>query len=270
MVDVDVGRNVGTQAYPESWLHKRTVALLHDEMTKRHRHLPLPDERTVYDRKGRVVDSSDGVRVRLTPDGRLSGNLMEGVTEVIIPGEWDNVGGVVPDLICKDDNGDPVRIIEVIVTSPPDSGKRRKLETLKNRGVDVVEVEVKTVQDLLNLCWTPASFEFATFDPSDARNWRSHLGPDATKQDASKLVGKYGGSPGWRSGIGGFYGAPGGETSNEEITKLIHALLNCSPGHRRQFLEVCKELGSLDSLLPMHPLNPLREELTGDAGPDIT
>ena len=261
MVEVNVGRNVGTQAYPESWLHERTVALLYDEMTKGRSTLPVS--------RSDVVDVSE-VRVRLTPDGEMSGNLLEGVEDVIIPGEWDNVGGVVPDLICRDDKGTPVRIIEVIVTNPPDAEKQRKLDSLKKRGVDVVEVQVKTVQDLLNLCWIPAPFEFATFDPSDFRNWRSYLGPGATKQAAHALAGKYGGSPGWRSGIGGFYGAPGRETANEEITKLIHALLNCSPGHRRQFLEVCKGLGSLDSLLPMHPLNPLREKLTSDPGPDIT
>ena len=250
MVEENVGRNVGTQAYPETWLHKRTVALLYDEMTKRRRALPL----------GRSEDLSE-VRVRLTPDGELSGNLLEGVKEVVIPGEWDNVGGVVPDLICRDDKAAPVRIIEVIITNPPDAEKRRKLDTLKTRGVDVVEVEVKTVQDLLNLCWIPTPFAFARFDPSDVGNSRTYLGPDATKQDFRELAGKYGGSPRWRSGAR--YGAPGRETANEEITKLIHALLNCSPGHRRQFLEVCKELGSLDSLLPIHPLKPLAGEVDG-------
>ena len=261
MVEVNIGRNVGTQAYPESWLHLRTVALLHDVLTKRRSRLALPDESMVYDGKGRVVDSSNEVRVRLTPDGELSGNLMDGVKEVIIPGEWDTVGGVVPDLICKNDKGEPVRIIEVIVTNPPDEGKRRKLDTLKKRGVDVVEVSVKNTQDLLDLCWIPARFKFSEFDTSDALNWRTYLGPGATKQDARALGEKYGGSPGWHHHYDG-----NSSSANGEITKLIHALLNCSPGHRRQFLEVYGELGSLDSLLPMHPLNPLREELEADLG----
>ena len=259
MVEVNVGQNVGTQAYPESWLHMRTVALLYDEMTKGRSELPLGSRGT----------NLSEIRVRLTPAGELSGNLMEGVKEVIIPGEWDNVGGVVPDLICRDEDGAPVRIIEVIVTNPPSAEKRRKLDTLKKRGVDVIEVKVKTVEDLLNLCWIPAPFEFASYDPNDVGNLRTYLGPDTTKQDVRELAGKYGGSPGWRSGIGGFYGAPGRETANEAITMLIHALLNCSPGHRRQFLEVCKEIGSMGSLLPLHPLNPLREELTGETEVDI-
>ena len=274
MVEVNIGRNVGTQAYPESWLHLRTVALLHDALTKARSHLALPDESTVYDSKGRIVDSSNEVRVRLTPDGELSGNLMDGVKEVIIPGEWDSVGGVVPDLICKNDQAEPVRIIEVIVTNPPDEGKRRKLDTLMKRGVDVVEVEVKTEQDLLNLRWVPSKFKFAECDVEASvkavtnrkgfhRKYgvNSHNAEERVRQ-AHAL--RSGGRPGWRSSRG--YGAPGVETANEVITKLIHALLNCSPGHRRQFLEVCKELGSLDSLLPMHPLNPLREELEADLG----
>ena len=60
----------------------------------------------------------------MTPRGELSGNLRAGVSKVVIPGEWDSVGGVVPDLICKDENDTPVRIIEVIVTSPPTAAKR--------------------------------------------------------------------------------------------------------------------------------------------------
>ncbi len=114
--------NVGTQVHPVSRLHQRAVALLYDEMT-----------RPRYDRL-----EGTGLTVRLEPGGEMSHDLREGVENVKIPGEWDSVGGVVPDLICYGANGAPVRIIEIVVTSPPKDDKEAKLENLRNRGVDSV------------------------------------------------------------------------------------------------------------------------------------
>ncbi len=66
----------------------------------------------------------------------MSGNLLEGVTEVKIPDpEWDQVGGVVPDHTLLGPENRPVRIIEVIVHSPPTKAKREKLDRLQKRGV---------------------------------------------------------------------------------------------------------------------------------------
>ena len=146
----EISKNIGTQGHPVSWIHQRAVAVLYDALTKEQAKGPL-------DAKG----WEDDVRAHLTPGGELSGNLRVGVAQVVIPGEWDNVGGVVPDLICKGADEKPVRIIEVIVTSPPTAAKRGKLEALKRRGVDVVEIEVKTEKDLVNLCWVPARFSYA-------------------------------------------------------------------------------------------------------------
>ena len=69
-------------------------------------------------------------------------------------------GGVVPDLILRDNDGNPVRIIEVVVTSSPSKDKRQKLDRLEKRGVDVVEVVVTEQRDLLGLCWTPSRISF--------------------------------------------------------------------------------------------------------------
>ena len=214
-------RNVGTGNHPVSWLHQRTVALLYDELTREHGLLPIGDQ-------------DDELRVRLTPCGDFSHNLREGVASVHIPGEWDNVGGVVPDLICRDGEGNPVRIIEVIVTNPPDALKGQKLDNLKNRGVDVVEVTVETENDLRKLCWMPVK---PTFRSVDIRTLR----PTSATQRAMLNQ-----EP----------------RSNERVIELIRDLTMCAPDVRRQFLDVCSQLGSLDSLYPIRPDNPLKERLT--------
>ncbi len=234
---MNVMKNVGTDVSPVSWLHERAVALLYDQLTQ----LPFVP----------FGNLQEGVRVRLAPGGDLSHDLAEGVHSVIIPGEWDNVGGIVPDLILKDQEGNPVRIIEVIVTAPPTEDKQTKLERLKTRGVDVVEVTVKTERDLLNLCWTPYTPKFADHSAQayvgggrgrritgiKLRNGERYQGPFKSQRLASK-------------------------EADQQVESLIKALVSCSPAQRRRFLEVCNALNSLDSLIPVHPLNPLRERLS--------
>ena len=78
-----------------------------------------------------------------------SDNLADGVASVKVPDpDWDAVGGIIPDLILYNRDGKPHRLIEVIDTSAPTPGKRAKLEQLQRRGVDVVEVNVHTEDDL--------------------------------------------------------------------------------------------------------------------------
>ncbi len=238
MVTIDANQNVGTSNHPVSWLHERAVALLYDELTCAHYRLPLD---------GNDIDRSE-VRAWLTPDGEMSGNLLDGVESVHVPGEWDNVGGIVPDLILKDGAGNPVRIIEVVVTNPISSEKRRKLESLEKRGVDCVEIVVKTEKDLLNLCWVPSRIVFTRYDAREINVNRGRA-RSMNRANGEKYQGSF--SPGrWAS-----------KEANSEVEKLISSLLSCSPGHRRQFLEVCRALHSLESLLPVHPLNPLKEVL---------
>ena len=214
-------RNVGTGNRPVSWLHQYAVALLYDELDRDRGRLALSESW--------YVDSIHEVRVRLTPGGDFSHNLREGVSSVHLPGEWDNVGGVVPDLICRDDQGNPIRIIEVIVTSPPDASKRQKLDNLKKRGVDVVEVTVRTEKDLRHLCWVPVK-------PVWAVNTRTRMNDPIPPA----LINK---------------------EADNRIVKLIRDLTQCSPALRRQFLDVCSQLHSLDSLSPIRSDNPLKDEL---------
>ena len=215
MVAEKVARNVGTPGNPVSWLHQRAVALLYDELN-----------REKYD--GREVVA------RLAPDGEFSHDLKAGVDSVHVPGEWDNVGSLVPDLICKDAKGQPVRIIEVIVTNPPSNAKRQKLENLKKRGVDVVEITVQSESDLLKLCWVPARSDFRSIDirtvRSTSMNQRAMLKTE--------------------------------RPHNERVSQLINDLRWCSPDVRREFIDVCSQLKSLESLYPVRPDNPLQEALS--------
>ena len=223
-------RNVGTEANPVSWLHQRAVSILYDALAHKQYKGPM--------------DPSQGwndIRVNLKPGGPLSDNLRDGVCSVVIPGEWDNVGGIMPDLICRDEKGNPVRIIEVIVTNPPTPAKRQKLEMLKRRGVDCVEVEVHTEEDLKNLCWVPAHFTYVSYD---GREELRRVGVNISMREERM------------------------QAANESVGQFITDLLACSPKHRRQLLEALRGLRSLDSIWPIHPKNPLREQLRENGSDD--
>ena len=221
----DTSKNIGTVGNPVSWLHQRAVAILYDALTHEQIKGPL-------DAKGWV----DDVRAHLTPGGELSGNLRAGVAKVVIPGEWDSVGGIEPDLICKGEEDTPVRIIEVIVTSPPTAAKRSKLEALKRRGVDVVEIEVRTEKDLLNLCWVPAKFAYLG-------DIRFDLGYVAERDKSLQY-----------------------EKRKKPVLELIASIRDCPPKLRRQLAEVLLGLCSLDSAYPVAADNPLRELLQSASG----
>ena len=125
-------------------LHEKAVAMI-AEACRHHGGYEQP--------KQWLLNPATGIYLRLQPGkDEWSGDIMEGVSTVKIPDpEWDNVAGIVPDLILSASESKPRRIIEVIVTNPPDDKKRRKLDTLQSRGVDVVEVIVKSDADLLDL-----------------------------------------------------------------------------------------------------------------------
>lgn len=147
----DPMRNVGTPEHPVSWLHERTVAVLYDELTHDRVFPPGGNNSFTYDKS---------LKVRLTPGSNLSHDLREGVTSVRIPDpEWDIIGGIIPDIaLYGEDSPRPIRVIEVIVSHPPNAAKRQKIEKLKERGVDVVEIVVKSeehLRNLLEVTWKP-------------------------------------------------------------------------------------------------------------------
>ena len=218
-------RNVGTIERPKSWLHERAVALIYDEL-RRGEHTPS----YTGIREGRPVCVKRS-------NGEWTDNLNEGVQEVVIPGEWDQVGGIVPDLILYGDKREPVRIIEVIVTSPPSPEKRRKLEQLARRGVDVVYVEVRTERDLFGLVRGNAN-EFA---------WTSLVSHDVKNRGRHDV----------------FYRRQ--RSANNTVRELMHALQACEPEVRREFVELCRQMSSLNALYPLRPDNPLKDTLEVDA-----
>ena len=197
-------------------LHQRAVALLYDELT---------------------CPSGDEVRARLTPGGDLTGNLRDGVAKVKVPGEWDSVGGIVPDLILYGTDDTPVRIIEVIVTSPPDDAKRAKLDTLRKRGVDVIEIKVADESDLLGLCWVPRKPVYAAMTSKD--NFSINIHENERRRDMYR-------------------------DQDRKVIELTQALQRCSPSVRREFWNVFDGLGTLDSLYPVRPTNPYWEDLKAD------
>ena len=86
-----------------------------------------------------------------TMEGTESSDLRQGVDRVVIPDSMQPIGGCIPDLALLDKDLRPVRIIEVIVTSPPTDEKTEKLERLKERGVEVVLVPVRNEEELKTL-----------------------------------------------------------------------------------------------------------------------
>ena len=219
-------RNVGTDHHPESYLHARAVACLWDALHGFYGEKPL-----LAGTKATGMGSR-AIRVNLQPGGPMSGNLLEGVTKVKVPDpEWDQVGGVVPDLTLLGPNDRPVRIIEVIVNSPPTKTKREKLDRLQRRGVDVIEVEVSLPDDILNLCWERS---FPSFGSKIRTHWANGNGKLRQRMQIDM---------------------------DKEIDSLITSLKNCSPAKRRELYDVLKHLDSVESLAPISPDNPLKEKL---------
>ncbi len=213
----DMARNVGTQAWPVSALHERAVALLYDELTR-------PD-----------LDRGEEIRARLTPGGDLSHDLRAGVARVRVPDpDWDSVGGIIPDLILYgEDDTKPLRIIEVVVTSPPSDEKQHKLDSLRKRGVDVVVIAIRDESDLLNLCpsWWKPNFSSLTSNDKYSVNYA---------KDSALTRLKLG--------------------HDRRVQEIIESIQACSPSVRRTLLKVLSELKSLDSLYPIRPTNPLKDK----------
>ena len=171
--------------------------------------------------KGWLKNPATGVYVRLQP-GRdeWSGDIMEGISTVKIPDpEWDNVAGIVPDLILSASASDskPRRVIEVIVTNPPDDKKRRKLDTLQSRGVDVVEVTVRSDADLLDLFPPLRTPGFAIEWPNGNRFLLQH-------QEQGR--------------------------ASAFLDQLTTSLLKATPSARRRFFHVLRQADGVEALYP--------------------
>ena len=207
-------RNVGTPGFPVSFLHEYAVGLLWD-----------------------ALQSRDSVVVK-TIDGSVSGNLMQGVDRVVIPDAMQPIGGCIPDLALLDKELRPVRVIEVVVTSPPTTAKMEKLDKLQKRGVEVVMVPVRNEEELKAL----SDSESEGSRPNWAYKWNH------------KVLEEMGiiNIPRQRSITSGQLGA------DRQVEELIKALVGCRPEVRRQLVKVLQEMDSLESCYPLSPKNPKR------------
>ena len=207
--------NVGTQGFPVTRLHERAVALIYDEL------------------QAGLLKKSE-VRVRLAPEGEISGNLIDGAARVGIPDDITHIGGIEPDLALYNEQHRPVRIIEVVVTNPPDKNKLEKMKILRKRGIDIVVVKVPTPDSLLNLCWIPVIPRF--LPDLHVESLRHRTGSDRLN---SQMQGRH----------------------DAAVAGMIRDLANCSPEMRRKFLDLMASLNSLDSLFPMSGNNPKQSVL---------
>ena len=203
LTEAEWSRNVGTQAFPVSFLHEYAVGLLWDRLHGR-----------------------DPVVVA-TLDGSVSGDLKEGADRIVIPDSMQPIGGCIPDLAVLDKDLRPVRVIEVIVTSPPTDEKMEKLERLKERGVEVVMVPVCNEEELRGL--VPLESDVTRI------KWATGWVPQMSR------VHHYD------------YDGP--------VVNLIEALIHCTPQVRRRLVRILDELSSLESLYPLFPNNPKSPDL---------
>ena len=206
--------NVGTPGFPVSFLHEYAVGLLWDRLQGR-----------------------DEVIVK-TLDGCMSDNLLNGVDRVVIPDSMQPIGGCIPDLALLDKELRPVRIIEVIVTSPPTSEKMEKLTSLKQRGVEVILVPVRNEEELKALI--PSEVH------GKAQRWAYVWSHKVLEQMGIINIPR-------QQMI-----TSGQSHADAKVKELIKALVECKPETRRQLVRVLQELDSLESRYPLSPKNPKR------------
>ena len=214
------GKNVGTPAFPVSFLHEYAVGLLWD-----------------------ALHNQDEVKVK-TIDGSLSGNLKEQMDRVVIPDSMQPIGGCVPDLAVLDKELRPVRVIEVVVTSPPTKEKTEKLSQLEKRGVEVVQVPVRNEDELKAL----VTSKFEESKPNWAYHWNHKL------LDQVGIIN----IPRQQAIVSGQ------RSADRQVEDLMRALFKCSPDVRRQLVEVLHEIDGLESCLPLSPKNPKRVPHSSD------
>ena len=113
--------NVGTEAFPVSFLHEYSVGLIWDLLHANTGpvHLPLLD-------------------------GSQSDNLMDGVDKVIIPDALQAIAGYIPDISLLQDSR-PIKCIEVVVTNPVSD---QKAAAINNLGVELFQVPVRNESEL--------------------------------------------------------------------------------------------------------------------------
>ncbi len=218
--------NVGTQSNPISRLHERAVALIYGElMTGLRQRTP--------------------VQVRCEPEGELSDDVLEGVWRVSIPSVKAPILRHVPDIALFNEADDPIRVIEVHVTSSPSKEQHKAYEA---HAIEIVECKVNGPEDLIGLCDTRPTYRPLAFA----------IDADHPSIQDARLLGQ-------TEGTQSLPYEGGQAAANKFIYKIIESLEHCSPSYRRLFFDVLRGARSLDSLYPIYPDNPKKSILEADS-----
>ena len=139
---------------------------------------------------------------------------------------------MIPDIALYSADNRPIRLIEVVVTSPPDSKKQSKLDTLAARGIEVVVVPVKDKHDLMEMVW----------DHEEPFADRNHPHPAAY--------------------LGG-HSESGACHPTCTAQLMVKALTESAPSAKRALLDALRTLkaSDVDDLFPLLPHNPKRGQL---------
>ena len=214
-------RNVGSEAFPVSFLHEYAVGLIWDllHVNSGPVHLPLLD-------------------------GSLSDNLMEDVDKVIVPDALQSIAGYIPDISLLQDSR-PIRCIEVVVTNPV---TEQKAKAIKNLGVELLKVPVRNEDELRSL--------FAATPEATRLWWAKRYERNERQGETLYLADKRRIGFKWRGSPSSWQGQ-----ADRAILDLMDNLYWCSPEVRRAFLAQLRDLDSLESQYPIRPDNPKYESL---------
>ncbi len=207
-------RNVGTGSNPVTFLHEYAVGLIRDMLQN-------------------GINDKEPVSLPLI-DGTTAENVLDGIARVTLPDPLQPIGGYVPDLALFNDDLKVIRVIEVVVTSPP---TQEKLDNLTKRGVEVLQVPARNEAELRALLpYHLQGRRIRWWHQAHRRDGRGAGRNFQSQRDAQNKA-------------------------DREIDAIIKSLVRSSPAKRREFLAVLEELNSLDSLYTLRPDNPKRGKL---------
>ena len=207
-------------------LHRRAVAMIAKA---------LEGAYTVTHDAHRQAENEHGltrVSVRLQPRlEEFSTDLADGVASMGIPeGNPAEGDGLAPDIMLYDGDGQPVRAVVVMVAGPSDADRRR-IDSLRERAVDVVQVRVRSEVDLLNLFRRQSVPRYFSLTAKPIHQGSNGSGgtvrPTAWEIREDQAVG------------------------DEVIRDMAAKIRECSPAVRRELADVLRGIDSLDSLYPV-------------------
>ena len=227
LTEEEWSRNVGSGAYPVSFLHEYAVGLIWDIL----------------------LHSGRGPVQLPLLDGTFSEDLMDGVDKVIIPDALQSIAGYIPDISLLQDSR-PIRCIEIVVTNPM---ANKKAKAIENLGVELLQIPVRNENELCAI--HPRTRQ------ENSWFWAKCNGRDLTFDRAYRRMAADGG---WGSSLSTRDISNGQAQADRAISDLMVNLSMCSPEMRRAFVARLRDMDSLESLYPVRPDNPKFKSLQRD------